>query len=220
MTTARRRPDDFSLAAVLAALSAVLVLVGLRRGTPSERAPVMPLARILREGLGAARRNPRIWMACLLQFGSFGDRVVLGTFLMLRLQHAWLERGLPMHEATSRARGPFIAAMAAGLVTALVVGVLLDRVDRLRIGVAAMALAALAYLACGFIDADAGGTHARGRGDLLGVGQIAAIIVGPDAARAGGAARPARRGVRTGGRRSLRPPSCSPMPSAAGCTTR
>ncbi len=167
----------FTLAAVLAALSAVLVLIGLRRGTPSERAPLMPLARILREGLGAARRNPRIWMAYLLQFGSFGDRVVLGTFLMFRLQHAWLERGLPMHEATSRARGPFIAAMAAGLVTALVVGVLLDRVDRLRIGVAAMALAALAYFACGLIDPTQTGLMLA-VAVLLGVGQIAAIIVG------------------------------------------
>jgi MFS family permease len=168
----------FMLAAALAAVSAVVVMLGLRRGTPSDSAPSMPLRIILREGLRAARHNPRIRLAYLLQFGSFGDRVVLGTFLMLRLQQGWLERGLPMHEAADRARGPFIAAMAAGLLTALAVGVLLDRVDRLRIGVAAMALAALAYLACGFVDDPEQGALLLAVAVMLGVGQIAAIIAG------------------------------------------
>ena len=167
-----------TIAAALSAVSAVVVLLGLKSGTPSESAPAMSLTRVLREGLGAARRNPRIWLACLLQFGSFGDRVVLGTFLMLRLQQAWLERGLSMADAASRARVPFIAAMAAGLVTALVVGVLLDRIDRLRIGTAAMALAAVSYLACGFIDDPSASALVLGVAVLLGVGQIAAIIAG------------------------------------------
>jgi MFS family permease len=166
-----------TIAAALSAVSAVVVLLGLKAGTPSESAPAMPVIRVLREGLSAARRNPRIWLACLLQFGSFGDRVVLGTFLMLRLQQAWLERGLSMADAASRARVPFIAAMAAGLVTALVVGVLLDRIDRLRIGCAAMALAAVSYLACGFID-DPSASVLLLVAILLGVGQIAAIIAG------------------------------------------
>jgi MFS family permease len=83
-----------------------------------------------------------------------------------------------MAEAASRARVPFIVAMAAGLVTALVVGVLLDRVDRLRVGIAAMALAAVAYLACGFIDDPARGGLIIAVAILLGAGQIAAILAG------------------------------------------
>lgn len=177
--------DDFRagqitlwIAAALSAVSAVVVFAGLKRGTPSERAPALPVLRILREGVAAARANPRILLACLLQFGSFGDRVVLGTFLMLRLQQAWLERGVSMAEAASRARMPFVAAMAAGLVTALAAGFLLDRVDRMRVGVAAMALAALAYLLCGFIDDPTHGALVVGVAVLLGVGQIAAIVSG------------------------------------------
>ncbi len=115
-------------------LAALVVLAGLKRGTPSHAAPSLPLARILAQGLGAARAQPRIWFAWLLQFGSFGDRVVLGTFLSLRLQQAWLERGFTWPKPLDRARLPFVAAMVAGLATALVVGVLLDRVDRVRIG--------------------------------------------------------------------------------------
>jgi MFS family permease len=166
------------LAAALCALSALVVFAGLRRGTPSESAPSLPLRRIITQGLRAARGNRRLWFAYLLQFGSFGDRVVLGTFLSLRLQQAWLEDGLTMADAVDRARLPFIAAMAAGLVTALVVGAMLDRVDRLRIGVASMALAALAYLLCGLIEDPTRDLLLVPVALLLGAGQIAAIIAG------------------------------------------
>ena len=138
----------------------------------------MPLNRILADGAAAARRNPRIWFAYLLQFGSFGDRVVLGTFLTLRLQQAWLERNFSMAEAVDRARLPFVAAMVAGLATALIVGAMLDRVDRLRIGVAAMALGAAAYLLCGFVDDPTDSVLMACVAALLGMGQIAAIIAG------------------------------------------
>ena len=165
-------------AAALCAVSSILVFVGLKPGTPSERAPSLPLHRVLAEGVAAARRNPRIWFAYLLQFGSFGDRVVLGTFLSLRLQQAWLERNIDMADAASRARLPFVAAMVAGLATSLVVGALLDRVDRLRIGVAAMALAAAAYLLCGLVADPTQDVLMTVVAMLLGAGQIAAIIVG------------------------------------------
>ena len=166
------------MAAALCALSALVVFAGLRRGTPSQTAPALPLRRIVADGLGAARGNRRLWFAYLLQFGSFGDRVVLGTFLSLRLQQAWLEDGLTMADAVDRARLPFIAAMAAGLVTALVVGALLDRVDRVRIGGASMALAALAYLLCGLIEDPTRDLLLVPVALLLGAGQIAAIIAG------------------------------------------
>ena len=166
------------LAAAFCAVSAMVVFLGLPRGTPSERAPVMPLNRILADGAAAARRNPRIWFAYLLQFGSFGDRVVLGTFLTLRLQQAWLERNFSMAEAVDRARLPFVVAMAAGLATALIVGAMLDRVDRLRMGVAAMALGAAAYLLCGFVNDPTDSVLMACVAALLGMGQIAAIIAG------------------------------------------
>jgi len=166
------------IAAALCAVSAVVVFAGLRRGTPSEQAPNLPLGRIIADGAAAARRNPRIWFAYLLQFGSFGDRVVLGTFFTLRLQQAWVERKFSMADAVDRARLPFVAAMIAGLATALIVGALLDRVDRLRIGVAAMALGAAAYLLCGFVDDPTEAVLMATVAALLGMGQIAAIIAG------------------------------------------
>jgi MFS family permease len=166
------------IAAALCAVAAVVVFAGLRAGTPSESAAALPLRRVVADGLRAARGNRRIWFAYLLQFGSFGDRVVLGTFLTLRLQQAWLEHGFAMADATARARLPFVAAMVAGLVTALAFGVLLDRTDRARVGVAAMALAALAYLLCGLASDPTQELVMLGVAVLLGTGQIAAIIAG------------------------------------------
>lgn len=164
------------LAATLCAVSALVVFAGLRRGTPSESAAAQPLRRIVGAGLAAARGNRRIWFAYLLQFGSFGDRVVLGTFLSLRLQQAWLEKGLGMADAAARARWPFVAAMVAGLVTALVVGAMLDRIDRVRVGIAAMAVAAVAYALCGLVEDPTHVALLAMVAVLLGMGQIAAII--------------------------------------------
>lgn len=166
------------IAAALAAVSAIVVSRGLRSGTPSASAPAQPLSRIVAEGLRAARGNRRIWFAYLLQFGSFGDRVVLGTFLTLRLQQAWLERGSDMADAAQRASLPFVAAMVTGLLTALVVGVLLDRADRMRVGLVSMALAAVAYLLGGFVEDPTGQLVMVAVAALLGVGQIGAIISG------------------------------------------
>ncbi len=104
--------------------------------------------------------------------------MVLGTFLSLRLQQAWLEKGASMADAADHARWPFVAAMAAGLLTALMVGAVLDRVDRVRIGVAAMGLAALAYALCGFLDDPTQNVLFAAVAILLGMGQIAAIIAG------------------------------------------
>jgi sugar phosphate permease len=167
-----------AVAAGLCVLAALVVFAGLKRGTPSESAPALSLRRVLADGASAARANRRIWFACLLQFGSFGDRVVLGTFFSLRLQQAWHERGLSMAESMSRARLPVVAALGAGLVTALIVGVLLDRINRVALGAFAMLLASVAYLACGFMDDPTQGTAMLSVAVLLGVGQIAAIIAG------------------------------------------
>lgn len=166
------------LAAALCVISALVVFAGLRRGAPAVAVESLPLRRIVADGLHAARGNRRIWFAYLLQFGSFGDRVVLGTFFTLRLQQAWLDSGMGMADAADRARLPFVAAMIAGLITALVAGMLLDRVDRVRVGTGAMALAALAYLLCGFIDDPTRDVYMTLVAVMLGVGQIAAIISG------------------------------------------
>ncbi|MCB1624317.1 MAG: MFS transporter [Pseudomonadales bacterium] len=165
------------IAAGIAALSALAVFIGLKKGSPRrDGGAATSLAFILREGLTAARSNPRIWFAYMLQFVSFGDRIVIGTFLSLRLQQTALEHGMSMAAATGAASRVFGMVSGAALIGALIFGVLLDRLDRLKTGVFAMALGATAYFAGGFIDDPTAMKIVAPVCLLLGFGQVSAII--------------------------------------------
>jgi MFS family permease len=164
------------IAAGLCAFSALVVLLGLKQGTPREQARATPLREILNDGVQAARNNPRVWFAYMLQFVSFGDRIVIGTFFTLRLQQTSLENGMTMGQATDAARMPYVVFAASALFAAVIFGVLLDRLDRLKTGTLAMALAAGAYFLGGFIDDPTAKGIVIPVSILLGIGQIAAII--------------------------------------------
>jgi MFS family permease len=164
------------IAAGLCSVAALVVLVGLKKGTPRESANSTTLGVILKDGIDAARNNPRIWFAYALQFVSFGDRIVIGTFFTLRLQQTSLENGMTMAQATDTARLPYVVFAASALFAAVIFGVLLDRLDRLKTGTIAMALATAAYFSGGFIADPTAKGIVIPVSVLLGVGQIAAII--------------------------------------------
>ena len=163
------------MAAGLCLLTAAVCWLGLRRGTPSQVGEREPLTRLLLTGLAAAKRNPRIWFACSLQFVSFADRIVLGSFFSLRLQQTAIAQGVSAAEAVSLARTPFVVAQGTGLVFAIVFGLMLDRVNRVTAGVVAMAIAGVGYFAGGLVgDPNSGAIIPVAM--MLGVGQIAAIL--------------------------------------------
>jgi len=164
-------PSQQAAQARLARLAADAV----RAGVPAEREVRRPLAELLREGVAAARRNPRIWFAFMLQFVSFADRIVIGTFFTLRLQQSAIERGLSVTEAASSARIPYVTAQAAALLVAIAFGLLLDRIDRIKVGVIAMAVAGLGYFAGGFVG-DPLSSWILPVAALLGAGQVCAIL--------------------------------------------
>lgn len=163
------------LAATLCLLSALVCWVGLRRGTPSEIGEREPLTILLRSGLSAARANPRIWFAYLLQFVSFADRIVIGTFFSARLQQTAIANGQTVGEAVSAATRPFVIANVSALVFAVFFGLLLDRVNRITAGVIAMLIAGIGYLAGGFVG-DPSSQWIVPVAIMLGMGQICAII--------------------------------------------
>ncbi len=163
------------IAAALCLLTALLCWLGLKRGTPSRVAEREPLRALLRTGVAAARANPRIWFACMLQFVSFADRIVLGTFFSARLQQTAIAQGLSVGEAASLATRPYVLASVSGLVFAVVFGLLLDRVNRIMAGVVAMAIAGIGYFAGGLVG-DPTSPGIIPVAILLGLGQISAII--------------------------------------------
>ena len=163
------------IASALCLLTALVCWLGLRRGTPSRIGAREPLAVVMKAGLEAARRNPRIWFAYLLQFVSFADRIVIGTFFSLRLQQSAIAQGVSVADAVGIARRPFVIANAAGLLFAIFFGLMLDRINRITAGVVAMAIAGLGYVAGGFVG-DPMSPAITWVAILLGLGQIAAII--------------------------------------------
>jgi MFS family permease len=163
------------IAAGLCLLTALVCWLGLKRGTPSQVGEREPLKVLLRTGLAAAKRNPRIWFACMLQFVSFADRIVLGTFFSARLQQTAIAQGVSAADAVSLARGPFVIASISGLLFAVVFGLLLDKVNRVTAGVIAMAIAGIGYFAGGLVG-DPNSSAIVPVAILLGIGQIAAII--------------------------------------------
>jgi MFS family permease len=172
-TTAGR--ITLGIAAGLCLLTALVCWLGLKRGTPSQVGEREPLLVLLGTGIAAAKRNPRIWFACLLQFVSFADRVVIGTFFSARLQQTAIAQGVSAADAVSLARTPFVVASASALLFAVVFGLLLDKMNRVTAGVVAMAIAGVGYFAGGLVGDPTSGAIIP-VAILLGVGQIAAII--------------------------------------------
>ena len=163
------------VAAGLCLLTALICWVGLKRGAPSEVGEREPLLKLLLAGVSVARRNPRIWFACSLQFVSFADRIVLGSFFSLRLQQTAIAQGVSAAEAVAQARTPFVIANATGLLFAIVFGLMLDRINRVTAGVLAMAIASIGYFAGGLVG-DPNSSAIIPVAMMLGVGQIAAIL--------------------------------------------
>ncbi|MGA0735453.1 MAG: MFS transporter, partial [Steroidobacteraceae bacterium] len=163
------------LAATLCLLSALVCWIGLRRGTPSAIGEREPLITLLRSGLTAARANPRIWFAYLLQFVSFADRIVIGTFFSARLQQTAIANGQTVGEAVAAATRPFVIANVSALVFAVFFGLLLDRLNRITAGVVAMLIAGAGYIAGGFVG-DPASDWIVVVAIMLGMGQICAII--------------------------------------------
>jgi MFS family permease len=164
-----------AISGALCLLTALVCWVGLKRGTPSRLGERVPIGDLLRAGFGAAKSNPRIWFAYLLQFVSFADRIVLGTFFSARMQQTAIAHGMTAGEAIAAATRPYVIANSAGLLFAVIFGLLIDRMNRIWAGILAMAIAGTGYIAGGFVG-DPTSSWIVLVAIMLGLGQICAII--------------------------------------------
>jgi len=161
----------------LSAVSGAIIWFGLRGSRrPGTGATRQPLTRLLREGLGAAR-NPRIAVAFMSAFAARGDVVVIGTYVSLWVLQAGTARGMSPSDAQGRAGLVFGIISLAGLLTAPLLGILNDRVNRVTALIVGMALASAGYIAFGLQTDPLAGAGIL-IAVLLGVGQIASILAG------------------------------------------
>jgi len=168
----------------LCLLSAAVVAAGLKKGTPVQKHDQLPMRELVKSGLVAAR-NPRIALAYASAFIARGDLVVVGTFVNLWGTSAGIEAGLDPAEASGQGRILFGITAIAGLFWLPLMGILLDRVNRVTGTTICMTIAAAGFLAVNLVD------HPLAPGAwilfaFLGIGQIsafagAATLIGQEA---------------------------------------
>jgi MFS family permease len=143
------RTTFWVFAAYLLALAA-LAAAGLRGGLPDHPAARSSLWRQTTAGLRIGRENPRVALAYATAFAARGDLVVLTTFVTLWIIQAGVAAGMTPSQATARAGMVFGTAQGVGLLWALAVGYLFDRVPRLVAVACAFGFCALGYALLGF----------------------------------------------------------------------
>lgn len=162
------------LVALVCMLSAVVYWTGLKKGTPGAAKERPPIRELIVGGLTEAR-NPRIALSYSCAFIARSDQVVLGTFTVLWGTVAGVAQGLDPVVAASRGAGLFAISSAAALVWLSLLGVVMDRFNRVTTVIFCMTLSAICYCATIFVEDPLAPASIKFF-VLLGVGQMSAFF--------------------------------------------
>jgi MFS family permease len=150
---------------------------GLSSKKPIETREKDSLLHLLGSGMKAARANLRIGLAYGCAFAARGDVLVVGTFTFLWTQQAAEDLGLGMGDGYRRGGMIFGAIQFSALIWALIMGFILDKVDRTTGVIVAFALSAVGYTAFGLVG-DPFSNSILLPAVILGMGESSTIIAG------------------------------------------
>jgi MFS family permease len=167
--------DAMAVAAGVAAVSAAVLWFTLKRGLPPSVDAKKPAGALLREGLAAARINPRIGVSYAAAFVARGDIAMVGLFAIAWGKQAAIADGFSTAEALSKGVLPFVVAQSAALLWPAVIAVPLDRMARMKALGLCMALGGIGYCVMYLVD-DPLNPANFALFALLGIGQISAFI--------------------------------------------
>jgi MFS family permease len=153
---------------------ALVMALGLKGGTPVAKSERPAVRELMRSGFAEAAANPRIALAYACAFIARSDLVLLGTYLTLWGYNTALEAGTTATAATAAGSGIFRIASTAALAWLVVIGLTIDRFNRVTSVIIAMSIAAAGYLGTMFVD-DPLARDALPFIVLLGIGQISAF---------------------------------------------
>ena len=139
------------IVAGMCVITAVVVALGLQKGTPTEEQKKIPYLQQIKAGL-AEGRKPRIQLVYASAFVARADLVIIGTFLVLWGTMAGKDMGMTTAEAQSAARLVFVTSSMSALVASPIIGYVIDKVDRIKAVSFCMAIAAAGYLSMFFVD--------------------------------------------------------------------
>lgn len=164
---------SYLTAAAICVISA-FVMFGLKPGRPDQVGERVPLATLVRQGLGAGRR-PRIALAYAASFAARADLVIVALFLALWVQNAAIADGYSAAEAAARQGALFGIVQGCAMLWAPFFGWLADKIDRVTLVIIAIVLSIVGYGWMGLIP-DPTEPAAFGAGALLGIGQASGIL--------------------------------------------
>ena len=130
---------------------ALVLLWGLKPGAMTKSKEREPLLATLKVGIAAARM-PRVALGYAAAFVSRADLAVVSQFLTLWLVMEGMAQGMTPAEATVKATFFYIIIQAFALPWAVIFGVLLDRIDRLKGLMIGMGVAFVGYASLGLLD--------------------------------------------------------------------
>lgn len=161
--------------AAICLLAAPLAYFRLRESTGAASGTKMDIWRQLASGIRVARANPRIPLAYAAGIIGRGDLIVISTFLSLWVVQTGESAGLTTGQGLARAGMVFAAIQGSALLWAPVIGVIVDRVNRVTGLAIAMAIAACGYLLMGQV-ADPFDNSIFAVAVLLGIGENSVLI--------------------------------------------
>ncbi len=168
----------FWIVASLALLAALAAHWGLKRGrSESSEARGANLSALVRQGLAAARENPRLALAYAGAFAARGDVVVVGTFTSLWFLQAGVASGLSPTQAMAKFGPVFAVVQAMVILWSPLAGIIIDRMDRVLGLAIAMGIAACAYWSTYLIN-DPLGPQMVVTAAVLGIGEASTLVAG------------------------------------------
>jgi len=164
----------FWCVAALCVMLSLVIMWGLKPGSPAKLTKRDPLLATLKIGFGAGRR-PRVALGYAAAFVSRADLAVVSQFLTAWLVLEGLEQGLTTAQATLKATTFYIVIQAFALPWAVIFGALLDRIDRVLGLAIGMTVAFGGYASLGLLENPLGNEMYLAAA-AVGAGEMAANI--------------------------------------------
>ena len=166
----------FIIAVLIAVCGTMIAAFGLKPATiHRETTKKKPLLELLAEGFREAKFNPKITLAYFASMAARGDMVVVGAFTFLWFVRHTADLGLDIQEGYSRGRMIVPLITLTVLLSAPIMGSILDRVDRITGIIIAFSMSAVGYTFMGTISDPLGDTIFAAA-IILGLGEGACIM--------------------------------------------
>lgn len=159
----------------LAFLTALIMRLGLKDGTPAGLSSRLSLGQVVAIGVAQGRGNPRLLVCYAGAFISRADLTLVATFISLWLQRVGRDAGLDGPQALAQAGLLFALIQGSALLWAPVAGWLIDRFHRLACVVAALLVGAVGYTLLG-LQAQPFSPMGYAACVLVGMGQMSVIL--------------------------------------------